>query len=272
MSILDKIIATKKQEVEEKKSLYPTRLLERSPLFYSPTLSLCYFLNREDKNGIIAEFKRKSPSRGMINAYASVEEVTRGYMQGGASALSVLTDVTYFGGSYEDLKLARHHNYAPILNKNFIIDEYQIIEARSNGADVILLIAACLTKNLVQRLSSFAKSLDMEVLLEIHDASELDMMCPTIDLVGVNNRNLTNFKTELSHSIQLADKIPTTVTKVAESGIKTADDINALRDAGYSGFLIGTTFMTHPQPQKALLSLSNELQHFGKGTTINQAT
>jgi indole-3-glycerol phosphate synthase len=272
MNILDKIIASKHNEIKEKKSLYPVRLLERSALFYSPTLSLRYFLSRSDKNGIIAEFKRMSPSRGMINKYASVEEVTRGYMQGGASALSVLTDTAYFGGSYEDLKVARHHNYAPILNKNFIIDEYQIVEAKANGADVILLIAACLSKEEVLSLSAFAKRLDLEVLLEIHHENELSKLCEDVDLVGVNNRNLKNFDTNIEHSIRLAEKIPDSFTKVAESGISSAKEIIQLREEGYSGFLMGTVFMTHPQPHKALLNISNDLQKKERVNSLNSLT
>ena len=169
MNILEKIVVQKRIEVAEQKALIPTALLEKSIYFKSPTVSLKSYLLREDKSGIIAEFKRKSPSKGDINKYAKVDEVTLGYMQSGASALSVLTDEQFFGGSDNDLKKARKLNYCPILRKDFIIDEYQIIEARSIGADAILLIASVLSKEEIIRFSNLAKKLSLEVLLEVHN-------------------------------------------------------------------------------------------------------
>ena len=163
MNILDQIVAYKKQEVAERKELYPIKLLENSLYFSSPTVSLKKYLAREDKSGIIAEFKRKSPSKGIINAYADVEETSIGYMRAGASALSVLTDSHFFGGSGEDLKTARKFNFCPILRKDFTIDAYQVYEARSMGADAILLIAEILSEKEVKQLAELAKSLEMEV-------------------------------------------------------------------------------------------------------------
>ena len=160
-SILNKIIDYKKTEIEQRKALYPVKLLEQSIYFNTPTVSFTKFIKRKDKQGIIAEFKRKSPSKGIINNYADVEEVSIGYMQAGASALSILTDNHFFGGKNQDLSEARKFNYAPILNKNFIVDEYQIIEAKSIGADVILLIAECLDKKQIAAFTKLAKELDL---------------------------------------------------------------------------------------------------------------
>lgn len=250
-TILDEIIAYKKQEVTEKKSLYPTKLLEQSIYFETPTVSLKQFLRRCDKQGIIAEFKRQSPSKGIINAYAKVEEVSIGYMQAGASALSVLTDQKFFGGKNQDLTEARTYNYAPILNKNFVIDEYQIVEAKSIGADVILLIAECLTQQEVQRLASFAKQLGLEVLMELHQVEQLDKLCPEVDLVGVNNRDLKTFKVDLENSMKIAQMLPSDMIKVAESGLSSPDTVVLLKEHGFEGFLIGEYFMKHARPQEA---------------------
>jgi indole-3-glycerol phosphate synthase len=251
MNILEKIVAQKRIEVGERKSLIPTALLEKSIYFNSPTVSLKSYLLRKDKTGIIAEFKRKSPSKGNINKYAKVDEVTLGYMQSGASALSVLTDEQFFGGSDNDLKQARKLNYCPILRKDFIIDEYQIIEARSIGADAILLIASVLSKEEIIRFSGLAKKLSLEVLLEIHNEKELEKIPNEEVLIGVNNRNLETFEVSLQNSIDLFPKLPNSVVKVAESGIKTPEDIALLKRVGYNGFLIGEEFMKTPNPSKA---------------------
>src|ERR1041385_4589017 len=165
MDILEKIIAHKRKEVAERKSLYPVKLLEKSIYFSSPCVSLRKYLLRSDKVGVIAEFKRRSPSKGVINRYAPVERTSIGYMQAGASALSVLTDSEFFGGKSEDLSTARKFNYCPILRKDFTIDEYQIVEAKSIGADAILLLANVLDAKKVKAFAKFAKSLGLEVLL-----------------------------------------------------------------------------------------------------------
>ena len=196
MNILEKIIVDKYKEVAERKSLVPVKLLEKSTFFEGKVVSMKKYVTHPEKSGIISEFKRKSPSKGMINGAASVETVSIGYMQAGASALSILTDKDYFGGSNEDLKIARKFNFCPILRKDFVVDEYQIIEAKSIGADCILLIAAALEPEKLKSLAYFAKSLGLEVLLEVHDGDELaQSINDGVDLIGVNNRNLkTQFK------------------------------------------------------------------------------
>ena len=193
MNILEKIIVDKYKEVAERKSLVPVKLLEKSTFFEGKVVSMKKYVTHPEKSGIISEFKRKSPSKGMINGAASVETVSIGYMQAGASALSILTDKDYFGGSNEDLKIARKFNFCPILRKDFVVDEYQIIEAKSIGADCILLIAAALEPEKLKSLAYFAKSLGLEVLLEVHDGDELaQSINDGVDLIGVNNRNLKN--------------------------------------------------------------------------------
>lgn len=250
-NILDQIVEHKLKEISENKSLYPVKLLEQSIFFQSPTVSLKKYVQREDKTGIIAEFKRKSPSKGVINAHASVERTTIGYMQAGASALSVLTDKQFFGGNNEDLKTVRKYNFCPILRKDFTLDEYQIIEAKSIGADAILLIAAILEPNQSKLLAAFAHSLGLEVLLEVHDEKELNAHLDTgADLVGVNNRNLKTFEVTLETSKRLADRIPEEAVGVSESGITSPADIVELRKYGYEGFLIGENFMKHSRPEE----------------------
>ncbi len=251
MHILDKIINHKHQEVEQRKSLFPIKLLKQSIYFETPTVSLKKYLQREDRWGIIAEFKRKSPSKGVINEHASVERVSIGYMQAGASALSVLTDEQYFGGNNEDLITARKFNFCPILRKDFIIDEYQILEAKSIGADIILLIAAALDPHTTKALAAFAKSLGLEVLLEVHNLSELEQhINQHVDLVGVNNRDLKTFEVNVATSKQLAAHIPDDFIKVSESGIQQPETIKELQEFGFKGFLIGQNFMAHSSPEK----------------------
>jgi indole-3-glycerol phosphate synthase len=251
MNILEKIIAHKNNEVAGRRELYPAKLLEKSIYFHTPAVSLCKYLRREDKSGIIAEFKRRSPSKGDINPYAAVERVSIGYMQAGASALSILTDGEFFGGKNEDLTQARKFNFCPILRKDFIIDEYQIIEARAIGADAVLLIAECLEKAQLAQLARTAKSLGLEVLMEIHSQPQLDKFCPEVDAIGVNNRNLEDFSVSLAASLELAAALPAEVVKVSESGLDDPNAIVELRRAGYQGFLIGEHFMRQADPGKA---------------------
>ena len=259
MDILDKIIAQKQKEVAERKSLYPVKLLERSTFFNSPTVSFKKYLLREDKVGIIAEFKRKSPSKGMINKYADVERTSIGYMQAGASALSVLTDTDFFGGKNEDLTTARKFNYCPILRKDFVIDEYQIVEAKSIGADVVLLLENVLNAAQIKQFSKFAKSLGLEVLLEIRDKDELQTVNEFVDAVGVNNRNLKDFSVNVSQSFDLANLIPSEFVKISESGIGSAKTIIELKDAGFKGFLMGETFMKSSRPEIACANFIKEV-------------
>lgn len=265
MNILDQIVADKKEEVAQKKSLYPVKLLEQSTYFGAQPVSLKKYIRRPDKVGIIAEFKRKSPSKGVINDGAKVERTSIGYMQAGASGLSILTDTKYFGGKNEDLTIARSFNFCPILRKEFIIDEYQIIEAKSIGADVILLIAACLKPEEVKSLGAFAKSLGLEVLLEVHNEKELnDSINEHVDLLGVNNRNLGTFVTDVETSRALAAKIPNDFVKVSESGINDPAVVVDLMSYGYEGFLIGEYFMQKGSPEKAcsdFVKRIKELKH-----------
>ena len=251
MNILDKIIEHKKKEVALRKELYPVKLLERSIYYSSPCVSLKKYLLREDKVGIIAEIKRKSPSKGMINKYVDIERTSIGYMQAGASALSVLTDEEFFGGKSEDLSLARKYNYCPILRKDFTIDEYQIIEAKSIGADVILLLANVLNAQQIKSFTTLAHDLGLEVLLELRDEEELDKYHNGIDVVGVNNRSLKNFEVSLEQSYKFAGLLPSSALKVSESGIHQAKDLVDLKQKGFNGFLIGESFMKHSRPEQA---------------------
>ena len=243
MTILDKIIIDKQQEVLLKKSVIPISQLENSVLFGNRTVSLSKNL-RASTSGIIAEHKRRSPSKGEINYNFSVEEVVKGYESAGACGISVLTDGKYFGGSLDDLLLARASVNVPLLRKEFIIDEYQILETKAFGADVVLLIAAVLTRNEIKSLSEFAQSLALEVLLEVHNEEELNKaLMPSLDLIGVNNRNLKTLEVDLENSINLASKIPNEFVKVSESGIESITSIKNLQKIGYQGFLIGEIFM-----------------------------
>ncbi|MCB0396981.1 MAG: indole-3-glycerol phosphate synthase TrpC [Flavobacteriales bacterium] len=265
MNILEEIIAHKFKEVEERKSLYPVKLLETSLYYNSPVVSLSEYIRRPDLSGIIAEIKRKSPSKGMINAHISVEQVSINYMVAGASALSVLTDKQYFGGSSEDLTIARKFNYCPILRKDFTVDEYQIIEARSIGADAILLIAAALEPKRVKELAAFAKSLGLEVLLELHDETELGHICDEADVIGINNRNLKTFEVSVQTSLDIIHALPKEKTLISESGLGDPKVAAQLRQAGYHGFLIGEGFMRTGRPGAACEEFVKKLNQELKG-------
>lgn len=260
MSLLEEICANRAKQVQEKKALYPIALLEKSAYFKAETVSLKAYLNRSDKSGIIAEFKRKSPSKGIINAYADVKDTTISYMQGGASALSVLTEPTYFAGKDEDLTQARKANYCPILRKDFIVDEYQILEARSIGADAILLIAATLDKQRLAQYHSTARKLGLEVLIEVHSEEELEQLPVSDFVLGVNNRNLKTMEVNLQTSIDLASKLDNSLTLISESGLHSPEDILMLRKHGYKGFLIGEAFMRSAHPGRELARFVQELR------------
>ncbi|MDW3193297.1 MAG: indole-3-glycerol phosphate synthase TrpC [Cytophagales bacterium] len=261
MNILDQIVADKQKEVQERKELFPVKLLEQSIYFGGNPVSLKKYIRREDKAGIIAEIKRKSPSKGVINPKVSIERTSIGYMQAGASGLSVLTDNKYFGGKSEDLSEARKFNFCPILRKDFILEEYQLIEAKSIGADVILLIAAILTPEKVKSLAAFAHTLGLEVLLEVHSEKELqDFICPEVDLLGVNNRNLDTFETTVETSRKLASLIPDDFVKVSESGINDPQVVADLIEHGFEGFLIGEYFMQHGTPSAACGSFIKQIK------------
>jgi indole-3-glycerol phosphate synthase len=251
MDILERIVADKKKEVEEKRVMLPFHVLEKYPHYEYATVSLHEVLAKGSSTGIITEFKRRSPSKGVINDTVEIVDVVNDYEQFGAAGISVLTDEKYFGGFSDDLMLARETVSCPILRKDFIIDEYQIVEAKAIGADIILLIAACLTPAAVKRLSAFAMSLGLEVLLELHDEEELGHICNDTALVGINNRNLKTFEVDIERSLKMAELIPDEKIKIAESGISSAANIKLFKDHGFSGFLIGENFMKDPNPGEA---------------------
>jgi indole-3-glycerol phosphate synthase len=251
MDILAKIIADKYKEVTLKKSLIPASQLEQSVLFDRKGGSLAKAL-RNSNTGIIAEHKRRSPSKDTINQNTNVWEVAKGYQKAGVCGMSVLTDIKYFGGSLEDLLLARACVPMPLLRKEFIIDEYQLLEAKAYGADVILLIAAVLSRQEIKTLSEFAKGLDLEVLLEVHNEKELHKsVMPSLDILGVNNRNLKTFSVSIETSKILSELIPNDFVKVSESGISSIEAIQELKPYGYQGFLIGENFMKTDNPGRS---------------------
>lgn len=258
-NILEQIIDYKKQEVVRNMAEMPASRLMKSPQFLRTPYSLKQRLLTQNTPGIIAEFKRRSPSKGVINDQVPVQAVTSAYTLGGASCLSVLTDTQFFGGSLDDLRIARA-NEIPILRKDFIIEEYQILEARAAGADLILLIAACLSAARVRELAAYAKKLGLETLLEIHTQAELDRVCPDIDLVGINNRNLKTFEVDIQHSIRLLALLPKDRPAIAESGINDVKVTDELFKAGFKGFLIGEYFMKNQNPGAAFNSYITDLK------------
>lgn len=259
MNILDKIIERKKQEIADSKSRISLQQLKDSEFFKRKTLSLKETL--QSKSGIIAEFKRQSPSKGIINDKFSPMEVVSAYEKFGASAISILTDQDFFGGSFKDILSVRDPINIPILRKDFMIDEYQFYEAKSMGADVILLIAACLSPNQVSEFTELAHSLDLEVLLEIHTEDELQHINKEVDFVGINNRNLKDFKVDLQHSVHLKNQLPENILSIAESGIYSEEDFKFLKEKGFDGFLMGEYFMKNQNP-------GNKFREFISNTTM----
>lgn len=249
MNILDQIVARKKEEISFSKSQKSLESLKNSVFFERKTFSLKETLTT--KSGIIAEFKRKSPSKGMINGQSDVLEVAKSYEKFGASGISVLTDSDFFGGNFEDILKIRNEIQIPILRKDFMIDEFQFYEAKSIGADVVLLIAACLSPVQVQEFTELSHELGLEVLLEIHTEEELNHFNENIDLVGINNRNLKDFKVDLQHSVDLKNLLPKGTLSVAESGIYSSEDFKFLKNKGFDGFLMGEYFMKNENPGKA---------------------
>lgn len=253
MNILDKIVVRKQQEVADAKALIAVKDLEQSIHFKRTPYSFKEFLLADDRTGIIAEFKRRSPSKGLINGTADVAEVTKAYNNAGASALSVLTDVDFFGGKTDDILAARAANDIPILRKDFMIDEYQILEAKAWGADIILLIASILTPKQISDFGKFAQNLGLNVLLEVHNLDELERsICPNLDAIGVNNRNLGNFTVNIQTSFDLVNKIPDEFLKISESSISNPQTIKELKTAGFNGYLIGENFMKTNDPADAI--------------------
>ncbi len=252
MNILEIIVKSKKEEVASRKSKINTKILERSVQFGRKCYSFSDFIINPGMNGIIAEFKRKSPSKPTINLNADVEITTKGYESAGASALSVLTDIDFFGGSDNDLQKARSGCQIPILRKDFVIDSYQIIEAKSLGADAILLIAEILTKSEIDELSKVAGECGLEVLMEIHTADQIKKYHDRILNIGVNNRNLKTFTTDIRYSKDIFHQLPTDATKVSESGLNEPFQVVELINIGFQGFLIGENFMKTEDPGASL--------------------
>lgn len=260
MNILDQIVIRKREEIAEAKQKVTVSELESTASFAKQPLVFKDFLVDVNRTGIIAEFKRRSPSKGLINGEAGVVDVTTGYQSAGASALSVLTDTDFFGGKVEDLLQARAANTIPILRKDFMIDEYQILEAKAWGADIILLIASILTPQQISDFGKLAQSLGLNVLLEVHNLAELEQsICPHLNAIGVNNRNLGNFTVDIQTSFDLVDRIPNDFLKISESAIDHPAVINRLKSVGYQGFLIGENFMKTQNPGKAMQEFVGEL-------------
>jgi indole-3-glycerol phosphate synthase len=257
-NILATIVASKFGEVAERKKQISIAQLEAMPLFDQNVYSLKASLLDTSKTGIIAEFKRQSPSKGIINAAADVSEVTKAYSDFGAAGVSVLTDGPYFGGSLADLSIAIQ-NPIPVLRKEFIIDEFQLIEAKAYGAAVILLIASCLTPAETKKLASTAKKLGLEVLLELHDEVELENICEEVGFVGINNRSLKSFEVNIEHSLKLKNLLPKEKLSIAESGIYDVATFQLLKKEGFDGFLMGEYFMKQENPAKAFEEFSKQI-------------
>lgn len=261
MTILEKIIAFKKKEIAKIKAEVSVKKLVESPNFKRTPISLKKELLDASSTGIIAEFKRQSPSKGIINDTASIVDVTNGYLDANVAAQSILTDTSFFGGTMADLMEARTINQIkPILRKDFIVDGFQIVEAKAIGADVVLLIAACLTKTELKNYGQLANDLGLEVLYEVHTQEELDKIDVDNKLIGINNRNLKTFEVDLEHSIKLASLIPESCIKVSESGISDPRVITGLKEYGFKGFLIGETFMKEEDPGLACQNFINQLR------------
>ncbi|WP_413531592.1 indole-3-glycerol phosphate synthase TrpC [Empedobacter brevis] len=250
-TILDEIVAQKRIEILEKQKTQSIESFRNSENFALPVKSAKASLLDESKSGIIAEFKRKSPSKGFINKNAIVKEVVSAYEKFGASVVSVLTDEQFFGGNFDDLQQAKETLNIPVLRKDFIVDEFQVYETKAIGADLMLLIAECLTKDEVYHLAKTAKEIGLEVLLELHSEDQLEKVNEFIDLIGINNRNLKNFEVDIEKSKQILKQLPTNLIKVAESGISDPKTVKELRQAGFQAFLIGENFMKADYPGEA---------------------
>lgn len=259
MDILDKIIAHKRNEVLARKKQFPVCKLQDSAHF---KLERPSFLQELIKTvpSVIGEFKRKSPSKGIINFTAKIEQVAKDYQKAGIAAMSILTDKKFFGGEIYDLQLIAGISRMPLLRKDFIVDDYQVIESKSIGASAILLIASVLSKKEVDQLSHLAFDLGMEVLFEIHDEKDLDKLNHKIKIIGVNNRNLKTFEVSIDNSITLFSQLPLNCLKIAESGFHTTNDVIRMFSAGYDAFLIGETFMRSGDPGKTAMDFITDLK------------
>ena len=272
MNILEQIVSEKQREIKELKLHYPSSLLEKSIFFQENTRSLKQAILRKGTPGIISEFKRISPSRGILNESALAKDVCLGYLEAGSSAISVLTDSGFFGGSKDDLTEVRHNVECPVLRKDFIIDEYQIVEARSIGADAVLLIAELHPADRLEKLFRFAGSLGLEVLVEVHDKENISRIPYDADIVGINSRNLTTSSVDLDHLSELIHFMPINVAKVAESGIKSLADYITLRNLGFNAFLIGEYFMSTPNPATTCREFIIQIGKFYNIQTIQNKT
>ncbi|WP_372640506.1 indole-3-glycerol phosphate synthase TrpC [Ancylomarina sp.] len=257
--ILRTIVEQKHKEVEQLQSQYSIDDLKQAKHFHRTCYSAKAAITTGNNSGIISEFKRQSPKKGPINANANIRTVVQAYQKANASVVSVLTDSLFFGAHDTDFEIARESLSMPLLRKDFLVDPYQVYQTKAMGADLILLIAAILTPEEVESMSQLAKNLGLEVLLEIHDESELKHISSSVDLVGINNRNLKDFSVDLKHSIKLSEQIPDHFIKVTESGIKGEDDILFLKSNGFQAFLIGEHFMKQENPGKACSELIQNL-------------
>ena len=261
-TILDEIVANRKEEVSKQRLKIPLSELQSKLDLSVARNSLSKRLQSFGASGIIAEFKRRSPSKGIINDRVQPEIVTKGYSDAGASGLSVLTDGKYFGGSTADFTAARNANLlTPLLRKDFMVDEYQLFESRLLNADIILLIAAVLEKAEIYRFTAIAHELGMEVLLELHDESEIDKIDKQIDMIGINNRNLKDFKVDMDRSLKLLDRLPANAVKISESGLSDPETVDFLRKRGFQGFLMGENFMKSENPATACHDFISRLKY-----------
>jgi len=258
--ILDQINEHKRTEIAAAKAAISIVELMKYPAYNNPVPSLTEFLLNPEKSGIIAEHKRQSPSKGIINGNVNLKEVVKGYELAGASAVSVLTDQKYFGGNLTDLKEATSLLSIPVLRKDFIVDEYQIHEAKAYGAAIILLIAASLTAEEIDRFAKLARELGMEVLFEVHNEEELEKISDHVNVVGVNNRDLKTFQVDIQQSVKLAKLIPDRFIKISESGISDHETVKMLKTFGYQGFLMGENFMKEANPGEACKNFIKQIQ------------
>jgi indole-3-glycerol phosphate synthase len=258
-NVLEKIIEYKRKEVVYQAQNKPLSELEKSEYFDKPCVSAKNFILDPSKNGIIAEFKRKSPSKGNINTKTKVVDVVKSYENHGSSCISILTDEEFFGGSISDLQNTKEIVSVPVLRKEFIVNEYQIYQTKAIGADVILLIAEVLTQQEIKQFTKTAKKIGLEVLLELHSQDQLNKICHEVDIVGINNRDLKTFQVDLNQSIRLLKRIPDQFVKIAESGISSIEDYKKLKSAGFDGFLIGEYFMKEENPALAFENFTNQI-------------
>jgi indole-3-glycerol phosphate synthase len=260
MTILDTIVEHKRMEVMKRKGRRSMDQLMEKPLYKREALKPKDYFNEGSPN-IIAEFKRKSPSRGIISSIVSPVPVVESYKAAGAAAVSILTDRDFFGGDYRDLEDSKKRvSEIPLLRKDFMIDPFQVHEAMAYGADIILLIASILSKDEVNDLAGLATSLGLSVLLEVHDEEEIEKWNPHIAMVGVNNRDLKTFQTDVNKSFKLLPKLPAEAIKISESGLKNPTELIQLFEAGFQGFLMGERFMEKEDPGRALAEFMAQLK------------